>query len=243
MARKALRSWDIVAGGALDDLFDASVHIIEPFTALPPGWVVTRSFDWGSSAPFSVGWHAMSDGSPIKTQDGATRTFPSGTKIRIAEWYGAHRDNRSQGLHLTNVEVARGILEREESNPLLRNRVRAGAADAQIFYGEHGTGYTIADEFFNEGVQFIPAIKGSGSRRMRLALLRDRLKCSLDDNGKPGYYATHECPEFRRQMPLLSRDPFDYECVDTDCEDHLYDELTYEIITATSGGSQTSFVI
>lgn len=233
-------SWDIVAGGALDDIYDPKIHIIDRFK-IPENWPVTRSFDWGSSAPFSVGWHATSPGETVND-----RWYPAGTKIRIAEWYGAQTENRDKGLYMTNTEVAQGIIEREKAmaEQGLRQRVRAGAADSQIFYGEHGMGYTIADEFANEGVHFIPCIKGAGSRRLRLSLLRDKLKASLKPNmEEAGYFAFDNCPEFRRQMPLLARDPFDYECVDTDSEDHLYDELTYEIITATAGGSQTSIVI
>lgn len=236
-------SWDIVAGGALDDLYDKDKHILHniEYKDIPKDWPITRSFDWGSSAPFSVGWHATSTGGTMKD-----RFYPQGTKVRISEWYGAAKENRAKGLYMTNTDMAKGIIEKEEAmyQQGLKQTVRPGAADAQIFYGDHGTGFTIADEFANEGVHFIPCIKGQGSRRLRLALFRDKLKASLKDNmEEAGYFALDTCQEFQRQMPLLARDPNDYEAVDTDSEDHLYDELTYEIITATGGGSMTSVVI
>ena len=53
--------WDIVAGGMFDDVWKKDVHIIEPFR-IPKTWIVDRSFDWGSSRPFSVCWWAESDG-------------------------------------------------------------------------------------------------------------------------------------------------------------------------------------
>ena len=54
-------SWDITSGGMFDDLWDATKHIVAPFK-IPYTWRITRSFDWGSSKPFSVGWWALSDG-------------------------------------------------------------------------------------------------------------------------------------------------------------------------------------
>ncbi|MBN1125268.1 MAG: terminase family protein [Sedimentisphaerales bacterium] len=47
--------WDIVAGGMFDDVWDRDVHVIEPFD-IPATWRIDRSFDWGSSKPYSVGW-------------------------------------------------------------------------------------------------------------------------------------------------------------------------------------------
>jgi len=41
-------SWDIVAGGAVDDIFRSDIHIT-PELDIPQHWKVTRSFDWGSS--------------------------------------------------------------------------------------------------------------------------------------------------------------------------------------------------
>ena len=46
-------SWDVTAGGALDDLWDSKLHILPRFK-IPENWRVDRSFDWGSSHPFSV---------------------------------------------------------------------------------------------------------------------------------------------------------------------------------------------
>ena len=86
---KALRwgMWNIVAGGAIDDVWDPDIHVIPPFE-IPYTWRVTRSLDWGSTSPFSVGWWAKSDGSTVIMGDGRRRTFPAGTMFRIAEFSG-----------------------------------------------------------------------------------------------------------------------------------------------------------
>src|SRR6185295_16931003 len=55
-------SWDIVEGGIFSDIWKPSVHVIEPF-AVPTGWRIDRSFDWGGAAPFSILYYAQSDGS------------------------------------------------------------------------------------------------------------------------------------------------------------------------------------
>ena len=47
--------WNIVAGGALDDLWNNDIHMIPRFE-VPPNWPVYRALDWGSAKPFSAGW-------------------------------------------------------------------------------------------------------------------------------------------------------------------------------------------
>ena len=84
---KAMRhgDWNIVAGGMFDDVWMAGRHIVRPFE-IPPSWRVDRSFDWGSSKPFSIGWWAESDGSDAALPDGTRRATRPGDLFRIAEW-------------------------------------------------------------------------------------------------------------------------------------------------------------
>ena len=70
--------WDIVAGGMFDDVWDRDKHIIRPFP-IPSSWAIDRTFDWGSSKPFSVGWWAESDGTGATMADGTVRYFPRGS--------------------------------------------------------------------------------------------------------------------------------------------------------------------
>lgn len=72
--------WDTVLDGMFADIWDRRVHVLEPF-AIPSDWKITRSFDWGDSRPFSAGWWATSDGTPILLRNGDQRTFPRGTMI------------------------------------------------------------------------------------------------------------------------------------------------------------------
>jgi len=52
--------WDAI-DGAYFDKFDKTRHVIEPFE-IPAQWYRFRAFDYGYSAPFSVGWYAVSEG-------------------------------------------------------------------------------------------------------------------------------------------------------------------------------------
>ena len=45
---------DVVSGGAFDDLWERAIHVKSRFV-VPKEWHLDRSFDWGSSAPFSRG--------------------------------------------------------------------------------------------------------------------------------------------------------------------------------------------
>lgn len=229
--RKAwlLGSWDINAGGAVDDLWSEQHHLLHPFE-LPRGSVIRRSFDWGSARPFSVGWWWESAGETVRLADGSNRTFPPGSKIRVGELYGSN-GVPNEGLRWTNRRIAREIKEIERRNQW---RVEPGAGDSSIFETSNGFDRSVAMEMAEEGVAFLPAPKGPGSRRRRLELLRSSLEAAKDrPREDPGLYAFNTCREFRRQIPVLPRDPEDYECVDSGGEDHLYDECTYELSMCT----------
>lgn len=223
-------SWDINAGGAIDDLWREGVHMLPVFD-VPLHWPVYRSFDWGSARPFSLGYHAKSDGCEVRMRDGSSRYFAPGTFIRVAELYGTSSPGSNEGLRWTNRKIAKEGLQFERENPELRGRtIKAGAADAAIFSKATGYEKSVYEEMESEGMEFEAAPKGPGSRRKRLELLRSRLEASLSNPMEaPGLFALDTCREFRRQLPTLPRDQKDYEVVDTDAEDHLYDELTYQL--------------
>lgn len=227
--RRAWRdgSWDINAGGAVDDLWNETTHMIPSFD-IPSSWQITRSFDWGSARPFSVGWWARANGEAVYLSDGTSRHFYPGTKIRIHEFYGSN-GQPNEGLRWTNRKIAKEIRAIEESKGWV-GRVFPGAADSAIFTDANGFEKSVADEMREEGIQFEPAPKGPGSRRTRLSLLRSALEASRQRPMEaPGIFAFNTCREFRKQLPALPRDPVDYEAVDSGSEDHLYDEVTYEL--------------
>lgn len=222
---KAMRDgdWNIVAGGMFDDVWSESRHSIAPFD-IPAGWRIDRSFDWGSSKPFSVGWWAESDGTEATMRDGTRRAFPKGTLFRIAEWYGWN-GKPNEGLRMLAVEVARGIVKAERDIGVA-GRVKSGPADSAIFDTQNGV--CIADDMERAGVKWEKADKGPGSRKNGWERMRKMLKAALQHPMEyPGLLVFDTCRQFIRTVPVLPRDERNTDDIDTDAEDHIADETRY----------------
>lgn len=244
--------WDIVAGGMFDDVWEPAVHIVKPFQ-IPHSWRIDRSFDWGSSKPFSVGWWAQSDGSDVQLNNGQWMSTVRGDLFRINEWYGWNR-KPNEGLRMLAIDVAKGVVEREVKMGYRTPtdcRVKAGPADSSIFDVENGVsiGVDMAkkvrldDGRVYKGVHFTAADKRPGSRKNGWELMRKmfenskRPKTGVREN--PGLFIFDTCDQFIRTVPVLPRDEKDMDDVDTDAEDHIADEVRYRVRssgTAITGG-------
>lgn len=232
---QALRygSWDIEAGGMFDDLFDRDIHVIEPFE-IPSSWYIDRSFDWGSTSPFSTGWWAESDGTEATMRDGSKRKWPKGTLFRIQEDYGWNGDE-NQGLKLVSSEIARRIIEREENFPWGK-RVRPGPADPAIYTRTDGR--CTADDMEQVGVRWVEGDASPGSRKTGAEALRTRLKAAIPpDDPRPGWmpedpaiYIFSHCRQWIRTVPTLPRDEKDDEKVSKNSEDHIFDDTKYRCL-------------
>lgn len=233
---RAMRSgdWNIVAGGMFDDVWDPDVHVIEPFP-IPISWRIDRSFDWGSSKPFSVGWWAESDGTHLANN----RQFPRGTLFRIAEWYG-WTGKPNEGTKALAVDIAKGILERERElrGTIVSGRTRLierGPADTSIFSTENGV--SIAKDMEGQGVEWTEADKSPGSRKNGWEKIRSMLKAAKERRPEEaGLYVFDTCVDgFIRTVPSLPRDPRNRDDVDTDAEDHTGDESRYRVLAKKPG--------
>jgi hypothetical protein len=199
--------WSAIEG-AFFDCWDSKKHIVAPF-AVPKDWLRFRAFDWGSAAPFSVGWWAVC-GDELKG-------IPRGALVRYREWYGATGD---KGLKLTVEEVAKGILERDAGD-----KVTYSVADPAIFAEDGGP--SRAEIFSRLGVHFSRAdnrrVAGAGAMG-GWDEMRQRLK---GKEGVPMLYVFETCPAFIRTVPVLPHDPKRAEDVDTSANDHVADEARY----------------
>lgn len=216
--KKAWRfgSWTIVAGGALDDLWDPAIHTVEPFK-IPEPWFIDRSFDWGSSKPFSVGWWAESDGCEVlvrRTGREEKRTFPPKTLFRVAEFYGWNGEP-NEGSRMLASEVARKIRETERRFPFI---VRPGPADPSIWTVEDGD--SIADKMSRQGIRWKRGDNSPGSRVAGLESLRERLVAAKGRTEDPAIYIFDTCRHFIRTIPVLPRDSKKMDDVDSSAEDH-----------------------
>ena len=238
-------SWDIVAGGMFDDVWDAKRHVVPNFD-VPTSWRIYRAFDWGSSAPFSVGWWAESDGTDLRLPNGRIGSTVRGDLFRINEWYGWNGEP-NRGLKMVAQDIAKGIIERELAMGY-HERIKAGPADASCFAEEGGVCYArdlmkkIQVKGQKRRISFVRSNSAPGTRKMGWALMRERFIAALPGSGPrefPGLFVTARCEQFRRTVPVLSRDmDKDPDDVDTDTEDHIGDESRYMTVFAgwkTSG--------
>jgi len=234
--------WNIVAGGALDDVWKPSVHILPQFK-VPKTWTVIRSLDWGSSHPFSVGWFAIANGEEAELPDGRVFCPPPGTLIQIAEYYGQKggysRLGNNEGCKLSAPDIAAGIHLRERKLRelgVIVGEVYPGPADNQIRNVIETSTDTIAKKFEDAGIEWTPSDKAPGSRKIGLELIRDRLRAAIDGE-RPALYFTQNCIASISTIPVLPRDPDDMDDVDTDCEDHAYDMVRYAVL---AGGDRAT---
>lgn len=221
-------SWDVVAGGMFDDVWDPTVHVLPniPLDKIPRGWIIDRSYDHGQSKPFSVGWWAESNGEPFVYEGIRYGAIP-GDVIRIAEWYGWNGEP-NVGVRLSPRTIAQGIKEREEDWGI-RARVRAGPADSSIF-DEHEPTKSTAGDMAALGVKWLHADKGPGSRKQGWLQIRTLLGASAArPREHPGLYVLDRCEQFRRTVPVLSRSDKDVDDVNTESEDHIGDETRYRL--------------
>lgn len=224
-------SWDIVAGGMFDDVWDRKTNIVPNFPAkvIPRGWRIDRSLDWGSATPFSVGWWLESNGEPIEWE-GRLIGPVRGDLIRFMEWYG-WTGKRNEGVKMLPGAVAQGILDREEDAGL-KGRVRPGPADHNIFSNDSGP--TAESLMREKGVTWEKANKGKDSRKNGWEVMREMMAAARPEQGafareKPGLFITERCHQFQHTVPSLSRLDRDMDDIDTEAEDHIADETRYRV--------------
>jgi hypothetical protein len=248
-------SWALVAGGMFSDVWSHAHNNLSRFD-VPSTWRIDRAFDWGSSAPFSVGWWAQSDGSDLKLGNGKVMATVRGDLFRVREWYGC-TGRANEGVRMLAVDVAEGIVERELMWGWRRDdscRVRAGPADASIFKVENGS--CIATDMQKpvringrvyRGVRWTPSDKSPGSRKNGWEQMRKMIRAAQPRDGlpreRPGLFVVgEECPQWIRTVLSLPRDEDDLDDVDTDAEDHAGDESRYRVraVGATTGQATTT---
>ena len=205
---RALREgdWDLVVGSFFGDVFRRDRHVIKPFE-IPEHWVRFRSFDWGSTKPFCVGWYTVAQQSD---------DYPDGALIKYREWYGAAGPDR--GLKLTAEEVAQGIKSREGYE-----RIDYSVADPSIWKWESGP--SIGERMAKLGVRFRRA---DNSRVAGWDQIRQRL---IGEDNTPMLYLFETCTDLIRTLPLMQHDQHRPEDINTKQEDHAVDELRYSAMS------------
>ena len=206
-----LGDWGIDGGQVFEEWIDDPnhykdrywTHVIDPFD-IPKYWKVWRSFDFGYSKPFSVGWY---------TAD------PDGTIYRIRELYGC-TGTPNEGVKWNPDKIGEEIHRIETEDPLLKGRRIMGVADPSIF--DESRGESVAAMMERRYVWF----EGADNHRIA-GKMQCHYRLAFDENGVPQFYVFRTCKHFIRTIPLLKYDEKDVEDIDTDLEDHIYDEWRY----------------
>ena len=207
-------SWDYYAGQVFAEWRNDPghyrdqvwTHVIKPFN-IPAWWRIYRGLDWGYERPFSVGWYAV---------DGDGRMY------RIREYYGTD-GNANQGVRMTPDAVARKIKEIESTDPNLKGRTIIGIADPAIMHSQ--TGPETSVEYLmrkGAGIRWQP-----GNHDRFQGLMQCHYRLAFGEDGKPMFYVFSTCRHFIELVPALVYDQANPEDVDSDMEDHIYDEWRY----------------
>lgn len=204
--RKAWRygDWDVVVGGFLQGVWNPQVHIVKPF-AIPMDWPRWRTMDWGYARPYSIGWYCID---------------PDGVVYRYRELYG-YGGKADTGVRETATQVAEHVKNIEAGDKKLKLEFRRNPADSAIFSND-GREVTIEEMFRKAKVHWIKAEKGPGSRVHGAQVITQALKAE-----KFKVFST--CTHWLRTVPNIMPDSDNWEDVDTEMEDHAWDETMYSL--------------
>lgn len=234
--------WNVITGAYFPEFSNAK-HVLEPFE-IPRHWMRFRSMDWGSTSPFAVLWHTVSDG--FMTPSG--QYLPAGAVITYREWYGCVPGKVNEGIKKNAAFVGRGITMREQ-----HENVTYGVVDPSAFKWDGGPSH--AERMADVGAHFRKAdnnrIGGWDMIRERLcgvvepkeaepfepALIGHNGGPVLDTEyeseqvGTPMWYIFSNCVHTIRTLPALQHDMNNPEDCDTDGEDHAPDALRYGLMS------------
>jgi hypothetical protein len=208
-------------------------HVIEPLVfehkngkkwPYPEGAPLFMTFDWGFGAPFSVGWWWVDS---------------DGRKYRFAEWYG-WSGAPNVGIRLADTGIAAGIVKREQTmglnatdtylgsgvyNPQITRLCDPTCFNKKPDYKGGGQMPSTAEIFMNCGLMMRP---GDPSRSLKYRQFHEHLRIPRDSDGNvtgtPMLQIYNTCNHFVRTIPALILDENNIEDVETDSEDHVYDD-------------------
>ena len=224
--------WNIISGGAFDKLFDRDIHVVKPFN-VPADWRIIECYDDGITKPAAALWFAISDGSDYYLPSGESRSTIRGDIFVIAElyfWTGKPNEGTGESIQ----EKAEKILRKEK---MIGREINQRIADSAIFSSRTRSA---ADEFMENGVPFDRCNKAPGSRIQAASMFRNKLMSSLERKEKPGIFFFSTCINCIRTIPTLPRDKREVDDIDSKSEDHLYDCVSYLLLSDYDAEVQTA---
>lgn len=202
--RKAflLGDWDVFIGQVFSE-WNRDIHIVEPFE-IPRTWTRFRAFDWGFAKPYSIHWYAVA---------------PNGMLYCYRELYGMKPNQPDVGTEEDPNEVAEKVAKMEKGET-----IAYGVADPSIWQKrkEIRNGESVAETFAKHGVYWQQADNDRLNGKMQV---HSRLRGHGKDNPGVRFFST--CTHIIRTLPQLCYDENKPEDVDSEMEDHAYDEFRY----------------
>jgi hypothetical protein len=220
--RKAwlLGRWDINIGAFLEGAWEPATHIVKPFP-IPGTGRCGRRWTGATASRIRIGWYAKD---------------PEGKTFRFRELYGIGRDEQTGkfqpnvGSKETPDKVAQRIKDREAHDDRLGIEVGLRITGPDLFAksgGQYGVQITHAQTFRKHGLAFRPWWAGKGSRKAGALLVKQALE--LEE-----FAVFSTCEHFIRTVPTLEPDADDPDDVDTEGEDHAFDEFKAALMRRTS---------
>lgn len=183
-------------------------HVINPFQ-IPRHWKIYRGFDFGYAKPFSVGWYAVDENGKI---------------YRIREYYGCTGEP-NVGIKIDPVEQARNIREIEQNDPMLKDKHIIGIADPSIFDESRGESIGAMMARHPNYIYWNP-----GDNTRIAGKMQYHYRLAFDADGDCMFQVFNTCRNFIRTIPNLTYSQTKPEDIDTDLEDHIYDECRYVLM-------------
>lgn len=229
---QALRDgdWDTIEGAALH-LLDKKKHWLPKFS--PPKWWSTfMSMDWGSSAPYAVGWFTSVGEDLLIPHDGGTYV-PKGSIIQFAEMYG-WTGKENEGCRKPSSLVAKEILDYEKTLNIRSPDYRMG--DSAMWARIDGPSPAENMMTATEGKLILTRCKKDRTANY------DEIMCRLAGNPflreggvkeeHPTFFITEDCVHTWRTLPTLRLDKLYPDKGPDDLgENHIYDMIVYLLST------------
>jgi len=238
--------WDVYIGQAFH--FSLTHHVIpkeDEIWPIPEHVPIYMTFDWGWSAPFSIGWWWVDDENRL---------------YRFGEWYGWDGKMPNRGLQLTDPDIAKGILQHEKAMGVLgRKIIRLSGRDCfnrKPNYLGGGQGPATSDEFktfskredvraeFGTGPDRevdLNLLPGDPNRELKIRQFRNRLR--IPGNGTRPMLVVYESTsrQFIRTIPSLCLDEVNIEALEEHQELHCYDEACHIVMARPLSGDLDDF--
>lgn len=222
--------WNINIQSYFADVWNPAQQVIAPFE-IPANWQLGRSFDWGHSAPSSLGLWAIADGNFLPNG----RWIPKDSLIRVDEKYYALRKPSGEIIPNTGVKMSNKKLGADIARSCGDISLHLSVADPSIFAGAPGE--SIYDQMTADAPHLWFQAPHTRDRISGWMLMKTLLEESIKDRPEgPGLYVTEDCVDgFIRTVGSVMMDEKNPDDIDTSGEDHAMDEARYFAVTALAG--------